>query len=69
MIPPSPFELNLSPLVILLSLALWGTLWGIPGAILCVPITVLMMIIFSNFEATRPIAVLLSKDGDIRSDA
>jgi predicted PurR-regulated permease PerM len=61
--------LNLSPLVILLSLALWGTLWGIPGAILCVPITVLMMIIFSNFEATRPIAVLLSKNGEIRPDS
>lgn len=60
--------LNLSPLVILLALALWGSLWGIPGAILCVPITVLMMIIFSNFESTRPIAVLLSKDGEIRSD-
>ena len=60
--------LNLSPLVILLSLALWGTLWGIPGAILCVPITVLMAIIFSNFESTRPMAVLLSKDGEVRQD-
>jgi predicted PurR-regulated permease PerM len=60
--------LNLSPLVILLSLALWGTLWGIPGAILCVPITVLMTIVFSNFEATRPVAILLSKDGELRQD-
>ena len=60
--------LNLSPLVILLSLALWGTIWGIPGAILCVPITVLMAIIFSNFDATRPVAVLLSRDGNLRSD-
>jgi AI-2 transport protein TqsA len=60
--------LNLSPLVILLSLALWGSIWGIPGAILCVPITVLMAIIFSNFEATRPVAVMLSRDGGIRSE-
>lgn len=60
--------LNLSPLVILLSLALWGTLWGIPGAILCVPITVLMTIIFSNFEATRPFAVMLSRNGDLNKD-
>jgi AI-2 transport protein TqsA len=60
--------LNLSPLVILLSLALWGSVWGIPGAILCVPITVLLAIIFSNFEVTRPIAVLLSKDGEIQTD-
>lgn len=60
--------LNLSPLVILLSLALWGMLWGIPGAILCVPITVLMAIIFSNFESTRPVAILLSRDGELRTD-
>ncbi|MGC9451823.1 MAG: AI-2E family transporter [Oceanipulchritudo sp.] len=60
--------LNLSPLVILLSLALWGTIWGIPGAILCVPITVVLAIIFSNFEGTRAIAILLSRDGEIRQD-
>lgn len=60
--------LNLSPLVILLSLALWGTLWGIPGAILCVPITVLTTIIFSNFEATRPFAVMLSRTGELKND-
>ena len=61
--------LNLSPLVILLALALWGSIWGIPGAILCVPMTVLMVIIFSNFEATRPVAILLSKNGEIRQDS
>jgi predicted PurR-regulated permease PerM len=61
--------LNLSPLVILASLALWGTIWGIPGAILCVPLTVLLAIIFSNFTPTRPIAVMLSKEGNIRSES
>ena len=60
--------LNLSPLVILLSLALWGSIWGIPGAILCVPITVVLAIIFSNFEGTRPVAVLLSRDGEVRPE-
>ncbi len=60
--------LNLSPLVILLSLGLWGSIWGIPGAILCVPITVVMGIIFSNFESTRAFAILLSRDGSIRTE-
>lgn len=60
--------LNLSPLVILLSLGLWGSLWGVPGAILCVPITVLLVIIFSNFQSTRGVAVLLSRDGELRQD-
>lgn len=60
--------LNLSPLVILTSLALWGSLWGIPGAILCVPLTVLLAIIFANFEVTRPVAIFLSREGQIRDE-
>lgn len=58
-------SLNLSPLVILLSLGVWGTLWGFAGALLAVPITVTVMIILTQFPATRPIAVLLSDNGQI----
>lgn len=59
-------SLNLSPLVILIALALWGSIWGILGMFLSVPITVMMMIIFAHFSATRPIAILLSQDGYIK---
>jgi AI-2 transport protein TqsA len=59
-------SLNLSPLVILFALALWGSAWGILGMFLAVPITVMMMIIFAHFDATRPIAILLSQDGQIK---
>ncbi|MFP4014457.1 MAG: AI-2E family transporter [Chitinispirillaceae bacterium] len=62
-------RLNLSPLVILISLALWGKLWGIPGMLLCVPITAIVMIIFSHFPQTRAIAVALSRNGKIRAEA
>ena len=62
-------SLNLSPLVILLSLSLWGSLWGVPGMFLCVPITVIAMIICSHFQQTRPIAVLLSGDGKIKGSS
>lgn len=58
-------SLNLSPLVVLLSLALWGGLWGIPGMFLCVPIMVILLIILSHFSATRPLAVLLSERGEL----
>lgn len=58
-------SLNLSPLVILLSLGVWGTLWGFTGALLAVPITVTMMIILTQFPETRPIAILLSDSGQI----
>lgn len=59
-------SLNLSPLVILLSLSLWGALWGVTGMFLCVPITVITMIVCSHFPQTRPFAVLLSANGRVR---
>jgi len=59
-------SLNLSPLVVMLSLAVWGSIWGIAGMFLSVPFTVILMIIFSQFPKTRPIAILLSQDGNIR---
>ncbi|MEM0899156.1 MAG: AI-2E family transporter [Pseudomonadota bacterium] len=58
-------SLNLSPFIILVSLTSWGSLWGIAGALLSVPITAIMVIILSEFEGTRPIAVLLSRSGQI----
>jgi AI-2 transport protein TqsA len=58
-------SLNLSPFAILVSLAVWSELWGIPGAFLAVPITAIMTIVFSEFPGTRPLAVLLSKSGRI----
>jgi predicted PurR-regulated permease PerM len=56
-------SLNLSPFAILFSLAVWSELWGVPGAFLAVPITAILTIVFSEFPGTRPIAVLLSRDG------
>lgn len=58
-------SLNISPLVIILSLALWGAIWGIVGMILCVPITVIINIILARFKKTRPVAILLSEKGEI----
>jgi predicted PurR-regulated permease PerM len=61
-------SLNVSPLVILLSLTFWGALWGITGMILSVPITVMMIIIFAEIPSTRPIAIILSKKGNVNGD-
>lgn len=58
-------SLNLSPLVTILALAIWGKIWGITGMILSVPITVIMIIVFSQFEKTRSIAIMLSENGEI----
>lgn len=58
--------LNLSPLAVIMALIFWGSLWGITGAFLCVPLTVILVIVMSNFESTRWVAVLLSKTGVLR---
>lgn len=60
-------RLNISPLVVIVSLLAWGAIWGVAGMFLCMPITVILMIVFSYFPKTRPIAILLSADGNIRS--
>lgn len=53
------FSLNLSPLLVLVSLIFWGWLWGIIGMILAVPLTATIKIIFENIEPLRPVAVLM----------
>lgn len=58
-------SLNLSPFAILASMAIWSALWGVAGAFLAVPITVIVTIIFSEFAITRPVAVLLSRNGKL----
>jgi AI-2 transport protein TqsA len=52
-------------MVVLVSLAIWSSLWGIPGAILAVPFTTILMIVLARRPGTRPIAALLSSDGNI----
>lgn len=61
-------SLNLSALVVLLSLAIWGVIWGIPGMFLSAPLTVLMMILLAQSDQTRWMAVLLSANGNPRGN-
>ena len=56
---------NLSPVVVLISLTFWATLWGLPGAILAVPLTASLMIVFAEIDGARPVAILLSARGRI----
>ncbi|MGH9867098.1 MAG: AI-2E family transporter [Candidatus Polarisedimenticolia bacterium] len=59
--------LNLSLVVMLLSLAVWGSIWGLVGMFLAVPLMVVIMIVCSQFEATRPLAIVISADGELKS--
>ncbi|SNY92292.1 AI-2 transport protein TqsA [Cohaesibacter sp. ES.047] len=55
-------QVSVSPLVVLIVLALWGWLWGIIGTVLAVPITITVIIAFSHFDTLRPIALFLSNE-------
>lgn len=53
---------DLSPVVILVSLSFWWLCWGFTGMILAVPLTVLLKVILENITLTRPLARLLAED-------
>lgn len=57
--------LRLSPLVVLLSVALWGWIWGVPGAFVGVPLTILVVLATAQSDRTRWIAVLLAERGSV----
>ena len=58
-------SLNISPLIAIVALTLWGIIWGVMGMILSIPITVIIIIILSQFEKTKDIAIMLSENGKI----
>lgn len=58
-------KLNLSPLVIIISLWFWWSLWWIIWILLSVPLMVIINIVFSKFESTRFIAILLSEKWEL----
>ena len=61
-------QLNISPLVILLSLAIWGYLWGLVGMFLAVPLTSMLQIVCANIPSLKGVAVFLSTGKFLKKD-
>jgi len=57
--------LNMSTLVVFLSLAAWGAIWGVVGMLLSALIMAILILIMAEIPGTRAIAILLSKKGDV----
>lgn len=55
-------KLGLSTLVVFISLIFWGSLLGLVGAILCIPLTIALKFGFESNESTRWLAILLSSE-------
>ncbi|MDI6625423.1 MAG: AI-2E family transporter [Brevundimonas sp.] len=60
---------NIDPVVVLLSLAFWGKVWGVVGMFLSTPLAVMAMAILAEFKGSRWMAILLSGDGEPYADA
>ncbi len=59
-------QLNLSPFVILVSLSLWGFIWGVAGMFLAVPITSIVQIVCANVQSLKPVAVMIGSGRSYR---
>jgi predicted PurR-regulated permease PerM len=53
-------RMSLNPLVVFLSVFFWGWLWGVPGALIAVPLMSSLKVVLSHIDRTRPIAALLA---------
>jgi AI-2 transport protein TqsA len=57
--------LDLHPVTVLLSLIFFGTIWGIIGAFLAMPITGVIRIVLGRIPVTRPLAAVMAGDLDV----
>lgn len=62
-------RLGLSTLVVILSLMFWAWVWGPVGALLAVPLTMVVKIMLENTQDLRWVAVLLDKEPPVSAGA
>ena len=55
-------SLNLSPLIVILSLIFWGFIWGPVGMVLAVPISATIQIVCANIDSLKPVSVFMGGD-------
>ncbi|MBN2009441.1 AI-2E family transporter [candidate division KSB1 bacterium] len=58
-------NLNLSPLVVIISLIFWAFIWGPVGMVLAVPISSTIQIICANIDTLKPIAIFMGGDDKV----
>lgn len=53
---------NLSAFVVMVALSFWSAVWGLTGAVLAVPLTSILVLIFMEIPSLRPLAILMSQE-------
>lgn len=61
-------SMNLSPVMILVSLLMWGWIWGVAGALLAMPIAGIIKIICDNVDPLNTVGVLMSSGKLLEKD-
>lgn len=61
-------SLDVHPIVTLMSLVLWGTLWGVVGMFLAAPLAAIIRILLGRLEHTRPFAEAMAGRLDLLLD-
>jgi len=56
-------DLNIDPLLVLISIGFWGVMLGPTGALLSTPLSFMVMAVTAEFDGARWLAILISKDG------
>ena len=56
-------SLDISAFVVLIALSIFGAIWGVVGMIIAIPLVIILIIVLSHFDSTRPFAVLLTGNG------
>jgi len=52
-------HVGISPLMVLLSLLIWGWVWGFAGMVLAVPMTVIIKIVCENIPIMEPVSIII----------
>lgn len=61
-------RLKMNPVMVILSVAFWGWLWGIVGVFLAVPLLIVARLTLQHFEATQTLALMLAGSTEIDVD-
>ncbi len=55
-------NLGISPVIILISLSIWGYIWGFTGMLIAVPLMVIIKIVCENIEYLKGLAIIIGND-------
>jgi len=60
-------NVGISPLMILVSLAIWAWIWGFAGMIIAVPMTVIIKIVCENISILEPVSILIGSRKSVQA--